>query len=74
MDRVNHPDYYKDKSGIECIDIVKYRDFCVGNALKYLWRAGLKREQGIDDKEKEIEDLEKAIFYIETKIKLLQNE
>lgn len=74
MDRVNHPDYYKDKSGIECIDIVKYRDFCVGNALKYLWRAGLKREQGIEDKEKEIEDLEKAIFYIETKIKLLQNE
>ena len=64
MERVNHPNYYKDLSGVECIEIVKYRDFCIGNAIKYLWRAGLKREEGLEDREKEIEDLKKAIFYI----------
>jgi hypothetical protein len=72
---VNHPPHYtSDPSGIECIDIVKYRDFCIGNAIKYLWRAGLKKDSSISDKEKEIEDLEKAIWYINKKIEMLKKE
>ena len=42
-DQVNHPKHYtSDPSGIECIDITRHRNFNVGNAIKYLWRAGLK--------------------------------
>ena len=68
-DNVNHPKHYTSHpSGIECIDIAKYYDFCTGNAIKYLWRAGLKKDASLDDKQKEIEDLEKAVWYINKKI------
>lgn len=74
LDNVNHPKHYtSDPSGVECIQITKYRDFCIGNAIKYLWRAGLKSDSNVTDKEKEIEDLQKAIWYINEKIKMLQN-
>lgn len=74
-DNVNHPSHYTSHpSGIECIDITQHHDFCVGNAIKYLWRAGLKKEEGLTNKEKEIEDLRKALFYINKKINLLENE
>ncbi len=63
-DPVNHPDHYKsDASGVEAITICEHRSFCIGNALKYLWRAGLK-----GDKTKHIEDLRKAIWYIQREI------
>lgn len=72
-DSVNHPAHYTSHpSGIECIDVTCYYDFCIGNAIKYLWRAGLKSEQGMSDKEKHIQDLEKAIWYIQKEIKLLK--
>ena len=72
-DDVNHPTHYTSHpSGIECIDIVKYHDFCTGSAMKYLWRAGIKQEQGKDKTQKEIEDLRKAVWYIEQKIKDLE--
>lgn len=75
IDNVNHPSHYtSDPSGIECIQVTRYRDFDIGNAIKYLWRAGLKKEQGMEDKLKEIEDLKKAIFYINDKIALLEKE
>ena len=46
-----NPDYYKSKiPGIECIDVVKYLDFPIGNAIKYLWRAGNKRYDNLDAK------------------------
>lgn len=73
-ERVNHPSYYSHPSGVECIDIIKHYDFCIGNVIKYVWRAGLKKEQGLSDKQKEIEDLNKAIFYLNEKIKMLENE
>lgn len=73
-DRINHPDYYKDPSGIECIDVVRWRNFNIGNAIKYLWRAGLKKEEGIDDKTKQIEDLRKAMWYILDEIERLKAE
>lgn len=69
--RVNHPAYYKDPSGIECIDVARHRDFNIGNALKYLWRAGFKHEEGVSDVDKQIEDLKKAVFYINDEIALL---
>jgi hypothetical protein len=64
-DAVN-PSHYKNRvPGIECIDATKHFDFCLGNAIKYIWRAGIK------DKSKEVEDLMKAIWYIEKKIEML---
>lgn len=71
-DRVNHPSYYQDPSGVECITVARHRDFNIGNALKYLWRAGLKGEEGLNRVEKQIEDLQKAIFYINDEIKMLK--
>lgn len=42
-DNVNSPKHYNaDPSGVECIQITRHRNFNVGNAIKYLWRAGLK--------------------------------
>lgn len=74
-DNVNHPKHYtSDPSGIECIEITKHRDFCIGNAIKYLWRAGLKQEEGMTDTQKMIEDLEKAIWYINAEIEMLRKE
>ncbi len=74
-DNVNHPSHYTSHpSGIECIEITKYYDFCIGNAIKYLWRAGLKKEDGMTDSDKEIEDLKKAVWYINKKISMLKEE
>lgn len=74
-DNVNHPKHYtSDPSGIECIEITKHRDFCIGNAIKYLWRAGLKQEEGMTDTQKMIEDLQKAIWYINEEIDMLRKE
>ena len=56
----NHP------SGIECIDIVKHENFNIGNALKYIWRR--------KDKGKEVEDLKKALYYLECEIDMLIKE
>lgn len=75
--RVNHPEHYtwlKDKCGIEVIDIIRWLDFDTGNAIKYLLRAGHKAEEGFSTKEKTIEDLNKAIWYIKDKIEYLENE
>jgi len=67
IDMVNHPKHYtSDPSGVECIEIVRHRNYNIGNAIKYLWRAGLKNE------DTQIEDLRKAIFYINDEIERLQ--
>lgn len=64
-DNVNHPKHYtSDPSGIECIDITRHRNFNVGNSIKYLWRAGLKIDADKSSINKQIEDLEKAVWYI----------
>lgn len=64
-DNVNHPKHYtSDPSGIECIDITRHRNFNIGNAIKYLWRAGLKLDADKSSTNKQIEDLEKAVWYI----------
>lgn len=74
-DNVNHPSHYTSHpSGVECIDIVRHYCFAVGNAIKYLWRAGLKGDAYMTPKEKEIEDLNKAIWYIKDRIETLKKE
>lgn len=61
-DPVNHPKHYtKHPSGVECIQITRHMGFNLGNAIKYIWRADLKGNA--------IEDLRKAIFYLEDEIK-----
>ena len=65
-DPVNHPKHYTEHpSGVECIEITEHMNFCVGNAIKYLWRAGLKGEQ--------VEDLRKARWYIDREIARILN-
>ena len=62
-DNVNHPKHYTEHpSGVECIQVTEHMNFCIGNAVKYLWRAGLKHDDSL-------EDLRKARWYIEREIK-----
>ena len=77
IDNVNHPPHYtwlKDKCGIEVIDITRHMDFDLGNVVKYVLRQGLKAEEGMSNKEKAIEDLKKARWYLDDKIKILEGE
>lgn len=71
MSTVNHPSHYRSASGHEAIDVIEAWNlgFNLGNALKYISRCGLKEMGNI---EKEIEDLEKAKWYIERQLKLKQ--
>lgn len=70
-DPVNHPTHYASEakcSGcgepIECIDVVRHMGFDLGNAIKYLWRAGKK--------DAKVQDLKKAVWYIEDMIAELE--
>lgn len=65
-DMVNHPEHYTD-GGIETIDFIEAKKlpYHLGNAVKYVSRAGKKNP------EKTIEDLQKAIWYINRYISLL---
>lgn len=79
-DNVNNPKHYNSHpSGVECITITEHMNFNVGNAIKYLWRAGLKCgavSAGVPERatrsEQTTEDLSKAMWYIEREIKRLQ--
>ncbi|MDR0658565.1 MAG: DUF3310 domain-containing protein [Mediterranea sp.] len=71
---VNHPAHYTSHpSGIECIQVIEHYNFNVGNAIKYLWRSGIKQEEGKDSQEKQIEDLQKAVWYIEREIRRIKS-
>ena len=66
-DMVNHPPHYNSHPvGIECIDVVEHLPFNVGNAIKYLWRAPHKSKG--TSTSTEIQDLNKAIWYIQREI------
>lgn len=65
-DPVNHPKHYTQIKGVECIDVTENFNFNLGNAIKYIWRSGDK------DPDKEIEDLEKARWYLEREISRLK--
>lgn len=72
--RVEHPNYYKLSNGIEVLDVIRDLPFNIGNVVKYVIRAGKKKEAGLSDKQKQLEDLKKAKFYIEDAIKQLNKE
>lgn len=64
---VNNPKHYcSHPSGVECIQVTEHMNFCLGNAMKYIWRAGQKG--GV------IQDLEKAVFYLNREIERLKKE
>lgn len=66
VDLINHPPHYNfHPSGVEAIEITEHLDFCSGNAIKYIWRAGEK------NKDKEIQDLRKAVWYLHRWISLV---
>ena len=65
-DATNPPHYQAHASGIECIQITEHMNFCLGNAIKYIWRAGLKNNA--------IEDLRKARWYIDREIARIDHE
>jgi len=63
-DPVNHPPHYNaHPSGVEAITVCEHFNFNIGNAVKYLWRAGLKGAL--------IDDLKKARWYIDREISRL---
>lgn len=67
IEKVNHPKHYNlHKSGVECIDVIEHMTFNIGNAIKYLWRA--------EHKEKHLEDLKKAAWYINREIERVSKE
>jgi len=58
---VDHPKHYTSHpSGIEAIQITEHMGFCLGNAVKYIWRADLKADA--------LEDLRKASWYVQREI------
>jgi hypothetical protein len=65
-DAINPPHYQDHPSGIQCIQITEHMNFCLGNAIKYIWRAGLKNNA--------IEDLEKARWYLDREITRIEHE
>lgn len=61
MSAVVHPPHYNaHPSGVECLTVVRWMGFNLGNVVKYVWRADLKGNS--------IQDLEKAKFYLEDEI------
>ena len=74
-EQVSHPSHYawlKDLCGVEPLDICRHLDFNTGNAIKYLLCKD-KVDGNKTKTEKRIEDLRKAVFYIQDEIKLLEH-
>ena len=64
-DPVNNPTHYNSHpSGIECIQVTRHMSFNIGNVIKYCWRAY--------HKQKTLEDLKKARWYLDDEIKRLE--
>ena len=64
-DPINPNHYISNLSGVECIDFCEEFDFCLGNALKYLWRC--------EEKDTATENLRKAVWYIERELFINEN-
>ena len=69
MSRVEHPDHYQPSAGLEAIDVIEaffHDSFHLGNAFKYISRAGKKGDY--------VEDLEKAAWYLQREIERNSND
>ena len=65
-EKIVHPEHYnKHPSGVECIDIIRWFDFNIGVAIKHLWRAGMKPGESA------VEDVKKAIWYLQNEVERL---
>ena len=65
-DPVDHPTHYNaHPSGVECIDVAEHMNYCLGNAIKYIWRCGLKDGRAV-------EDLKKAVWFLQREIARLE--
>ncbi len=64
-DEVRYPDHYRWIPGIECKDVVRHFPFMLGNAIKYIWRAGRKGNA-------KLKDLRKARECIDDEIRVLE--
>lgn len=71
VDMVNHPPHYTSPAHckncgapIECIQITRHLPFNLGNALKYIWRAGFGGKKNVDP----VEDLRKSVWYLNDEI------
>lgn len=68
-DPVNQPEHYmRHPSGIQCIEVTEHMNFCLGNAVKYIWRTGQKENVNA------VEDLRKAIWYIQREIERISKQ
>ena len=65
-DPIDPMHYRQHPSGVDCIQITEHMNFCLGNAIKYIWRAGLKGER--------VEDLKKARWYLDREITRLESQ
>lgn len=63
---INPSHYRQHPSGVECIQVTEHMNFNLGNATKYIWRAGLKNPSAL-------EDLEKARWYVDREIERLKS-
>jgi len=64
QDNVNKPPHYNWHPKIECLDVCEHFHFHIASALQYLWRYNYKGTP--------IEDLKKAVFYINRHINYLE--
>ena len=84
-DPVNHPDHYQGK--VECIDAIEaalgvdgFIAHCRGTAMKYIYRAGRKnnsrrsKKKSLKGKDTTVQDLEKAVWYLQRAIKAINQE
>lgn len=73
-DNITNPSHYAEGRTYEPINVINDWDlnFNLGNAVKYISRAGRKKDPNMDIVDKTIEDLKKAIFYISYEISSLQ--
>ncbi len=67
-DNVNHPEHYQAENGMEAIDVIEAFDlnFNLGNAIKYILRAGHKDDEG--------QDLKKAMWYLKREINKIEDQ
>lgn len=66
---VNHPSHYN-TGGVEAIDVIEAWDlnFNLGSVVKYISRAGKKPSGSLDRDHKKLEDLEKALWYLNREV------
>ncbi len=64
-DPINPSHYTNHPSGVDCADVTEHFSFCIGNVIKYVWRAGLKSREVL-------EDLRKARWYLDREIARLE--